>query len=202
MLEGINNIFNRINEIQNVGKNLTENFKPEKVKEFENLYNEAISKTSGENDSKQINEVHPYLQKQENNVLSNIDSNEKKILISDAVKNASKKYMISEDLINAVIKNESAYNPLSVSRTGAMGLMQLMPQTALEMGVEEPFSIDDNIDGGTKYLRLMLDKYNGNLDKALAAYNAGPQRVDDANGIPNIPETINYVKQVKKTLFK
>ena len=83
-----------------------------------------------------------------------------------------------------------------------MGLMQLMPKTALEMGVEKPFDISENIDGGTKYLKLMLEKYQGNLDKTLSAYNAGPNRVDEANGIPNIPETQNYVKQIKKILFK
>jgi len=105
-------------------------------------------------------------------------------------------------LIRAVISIESGYDVYSVSRTGAMGLMQLMPKTALELGVEKPFDIEENILGGTKYLKMMLDKYNNDLDKALAAYNAGPHNVDAANGIPDIEETKKYVKLVKKQLLK
>jgi soluble lytic murein transglycosylase-like protein len=211
MIDAINNIYKRISEIQNTGKNLGEELKPEKVREFENSLKEALSKNSTENSSSssvsafsssEKNDIHPYLQNSENKILNSYLDPEKKALISNAVKTASKKYNLSEDLINAVIKVESNYDQFSISNKGAMGLMQLIPQTAYDMGVNEPFDIDSNIDGGTHYLRLMLDKYKGNIDKALAAYNAGPQRVDEAGGVPEIPETIDYVKKIKNILYK
>jgi membrane-bound lytic murein transglycosylase MltF len=204
MLEAINKIYERISEIRNSGKNLTEDLKPEKVKEFENSLKEALSKNTTETSSVNPveNDIHPYLQKMENEKLSSYIDPMKKELISNAVKTASQKYNISEDLINAVIKVESNYDPYSISNKGAMGLMQLIPQTAYDMGILEPFDINSNVDGGSHYLRLMLDRYNGNIEKALAAYNAGPHRVDEAGGIPDIKETVDYVKKVKNILFK
>ena len=83
-----------------------------------------------------------------------------------------------------------------------MGLMQLMPQTALDMGVKMPFDIEQNIEGGAKYLKQMLERYDGNLEKALAAYNAGPHKVDAVNGIPAIDETQKYVAKITKMLNK
>jgi membrane-bound lytic murein transglycosylase MltF len=205
MLEAINKIYDRISEIRKSGKNLGDDLKPEKVKEFENSLNEALSKNTTEKTSVNLtnkNDMHPFLQKSENEKFGTYIDPVKKELISNAVKAASKKYDISENIINAVIKVESNYDPYSISNKGAMGLMQLIPQTAYDMGVLEPFDINSNVDGGTHYLRLMLDRYDGNLEKALAAYNAGPQRVDDAGGIPNIKETIDYVSKVKNILFK
>jgi soluble lytic murein transglycosylase-like protein len=202
MMEGINNIFKRINEIQTNGRNLNTAFKPEMVKEFENMYNEAVSKNTGSSSVSSAEAVHPYLKQKEVSAVSNVDSTENKTLINQAVAAASKKYGITEDLINAVIKVESNYDKKSVSPKGAMGLMQLMPETALDMGVDKPFDVFDNVEGGTRYLKLMLDKYDGSLEKALAAYNAGPQKVDAADGIPDIEETKNYVKQIKKILYK
>ncbi|OHD11076.1 MAG: hypothetical protein A2086_03565 [Spirochaetes bacterium GWD1_27_9] len=204
MIESVNNIYKRMNEIVKGGKNISDSLKPEMIKDFENMYKEAISNS---NTKKEIitDEIHPYLKAnkvQKLDIEDPVIISDKKTLIDNAIENASKKYNISPDLIRAVIKTESGFDPLSVSKTGAMGLMQLMPKTALEMGVEKPFDISENIDGGTKYLKLMLEKYQGNLDKTLSAYNAGPNRVDEANGIPNIPETQNYVKQIKKILFK
>ena len=175
------------------------------MKEFENSLKEALSKNTTETtsvNSVNKNEIHPYLQMNDTSEISNYVDPLKKELISKAVKTASQKYNISEDLINAVIKVESNYDPYSISNKGAMGLMQLIPQTAYDMGVLEPFDIDSNIDGGAHYLKLMLDRYNGNVEKALAAYNAGPQRVDEAGGIPNIKETVDYVKKIKNILYK
>lgn len=197
MIDNINNVYKRIKNIRN-GINNLNNFKPEPVKEFENMYKKAVSNTNSKK-TESIS-IHPYLKNESiDNRITN--TSKKTDIINKAINNASDKYKLSEDLIRAVIKTESNYEQYSVSRAGAMGLMQLMPKTTLELGVDKPFDIYQNIDGGTKYLKKMLNKYNGDLDKALAAYNAGPHRVDKADGIPDIQETINYVKKIKNLLL-
>ena len=112
------------------------------------------------------------------------------------VAEASTQHQIDADFIASVIAAESANNPHAVSRKGARGLMQLMPGTASKLGVKDSFDPADNIDGGVRYLRELLLQYNGDITKALAAYNAGPQRVQQYNGVPPYRETHAYVARV------
>jgi soluble lytic murein transglycosylase len=109
---------------------------------------------------------------------------------------AAKQYRLDPDLIRAIIKVESDFNPYAVSKKGAMGLMQLMPDTAQEMDVVSSFEPSDNIRGGSRYLRKLVDLFDGDLRLVLAAYNAGPNRVLAHNRIPRIAETEKYVKRV------
>jgi soluble lytic murein transglycosylase-like protein len=118
------------------------------------------------------------------------------------IKTIARRYRMDPHLIKAVIKTESGFNRYAVSKRGAQGLMQLMPATARELRVRDPFDPRQNIDGGTRYLRKMMDIFGGNLGLALAAYNAGPNRVQKNNKIPRIPETIVYVRKVLKQYRK
>lgn len=115
-----------------------------------------------------------------------------------AITKASKQFRVEPSLIKAVIRAESDFDHTAVSDKGAQGLMQLMPETANEMEVGDPFNPEENILGGTRYLSLMLDRFRNNLRMALAAYNAGPERVEEYRGIPPFPETRNFVERVLK----
>jgi soluble lytic murein transglycosylase-like protein len=119
-------------------------------------------------------------------------------IIKRTVQKAAAKYNLSPELITAVIRAESNFEVSAVSSAGAQGLMQLMPATAKELGVKNPFDIEQNIDGGTKYLRKMLDRFGGSVPKALAAYNAGPGTVVKYDGRVPYPETRQYVKRVMR----
>lgn len=107
-----------------------------------------------------------------------------------------REHQMDFSLVKAVIKAESAFNPRAVSSKGAQGLMQLMPDTARQLSVDDPFDPYDNLQGGVRYLRQMLDIFNGNVTLAVAAYNAGPGAVQSSHTVPPYPETRMYVKRV------
>jgi len=116
--------------------------------------------------------------------------------LPDLVTAAGNRYHLDPDLVNSVIHAESGFNVKTVSRKGAQGLMQLMPETASKLGVADAFDPEANVDGGTRYLRELLERYNFDLIKALAAYNAGPQRVEQYHGVPPYYETQAYVARI------
>jgi len=122
--------------------------------------------------------------------------------LADVVNQASGRYRLDPDLVNSVIKAESGFNARAVSPKGAQGLMQLMPGTASQLGVHNAFDPQANVEGGTKYLRELLERYNFDMVKALAAYNAGPQRVEQFGGVPPFYETRAYVARVVKDFNK
>lgn len=107
---------------------------------------------------------------------------------------------LSADLLRGVMKQESGFRPCAVSSKGAMGLMQLMPATAEQFGIQDPFDAASNLDAGARFLKQLLNKYGGDIPKALGAYNAGPSKVDSAGSVPAIPETVEYVRQILAAL--
>ena len=122
--------------------------------------------------------------------------------VEKMVREAAERHKVDPALVRAVIETESNWNPAAYSRKGAMGLMQLIPTTALRFGVNDAFNVRQNVDAGVRYLRTLLERYNGNLDLALAAYNAGEGAVDRAGGIPSYRETRAYVHRVQDSYFR
>ncbi len=116
------------------------------------------------------------------------------------VEQVAKRESLSPELLRVVIAHESSFWPCAVSRKGAMGMMQLMPGTAADLGVTHPFDAEENIDGGARYLSYLKERFGGDLRLALAAYNAGPRRVDAYRGVPPIPETVSYVSSILRQL--
>ncbi len=131
-------------------------------------------------------------------------SNKKTDRFNTQIKTASKQYQVDPYLIKAIIMTESSYNPRAVSYRGAKGLMQLMPATAKELGVEDCFNPEHNINGGVKYFSKLLTRFRGNVDLALAAYNAGSTNVRRYRGVPPFKATRLYIKKVNEyyKLFK
>jgi len=117
-------------------------------------------------------------------------------LFDPHIRFACRQYGLDYNLVKAVISAESAFDPAAISPKGAMGLMQLMPGTSRDLGVVDPFDPTQNIEGGVRYLRFLMDRFNNNVVLALAAYNAGPEAVQKHNGVPPYEETRNYVQRV------
>jgi soluble lytic murein transglycosylase-like protein len=122
--------------------------------------------------------------------------------VEKLVREAAERHRMDPALVRAVIETESNWNPKAYSHKGAGGLMQLIPTTAQRYGAYDVFDPQQNIDAGVKYLRTLLERYNGNLDLALAAYNAGEGAVDRAHGVPSFRETRNYVQKVQNAYFR
>jgi hypothetical protein len=118
------------------------------------------------------------------------------------VREAAERHHMDPALVRAVIETESGWNATAKSRKGALGLMQLIPTTAVRFGVNDAFSPQQNVDAGVRYLKTLLERYNGNLDLALAAYNAGEGAVDRAHGVPAFRETRDYVQKVQNAYFR
>jgi soluble lytic murein transglycosylase-like protein len=122
--------------------------------------------------------------------------------IEEMIREVSARYRVDPALVRAVIQTESNWNSSAVSRKGALGLMQLVPGTAQLLGVNNAFDPKQNLDGGVHYLHNLLERYNGDLDKALAAYNAGPGAVDRAGGVPRYRETREYVQKITDSYYR
>jgi soluble lytic murein transglycosylase-like protein len=122
--------------------------------------------------------------------------------LDQIVQQAAERHDLDPALVKAVISTESGWNPTAISRKGAVGLMQLIPATAERFGVGNSFDPAQNVEGGTSYLKSLLDHYNGDLTKTLAAYNAGERAVDQSGGIPAYPETERYVQKVTDAYFR
>jgi soluble lytic murein transglycosylase-like protein len=120
--------------------------------------------------------------------------------LKDYIEEVARREGVTPELLRAIIDRESGFRPCAVSRKGAQGLMQLMPETAAELGVNDPFDPKENIAAGARFLSQLLERYKGDITLALGAYNAGPARVDRFQGLPPIPETLNYVADILERL--
>jgi hypothetical protein len=161
----------------------------EEIDHFESAPAEATAPEPGKNDSAS----RAQMQTPSKSIQSDLN---------EVVRAASGTYHLDPDLVNSVIRAESGFNVRAVSPKGAQGLMQLMPQTASNLGVQNAFDPRANVEGGTRYLRELLERYNFDLVKALAAYNAGPQRVEQYGGVPPYYETKAYVARVVRDFNK
>lgn len=180
MIEDVYNVMSRINEIKNrfgLNKSAVVSTESHGNQTFRDMTDNALSQMN--------NKFNVY---EEGSITKND--------IDGIINYYSRKKGVPASLIRSVIKAESDFKPDAISPKGAMGLMQLMPETAMGLGVENPFNPEENIRGGVSHLKSLLDNYKGDYKLALAAYNAGSGNVDKAGGVPDFKETRDYVKKV------
>ena len=175
-------------------------------KDFSEILNsKKEEKIEKKEDTKPLTEISEEIKpelKEAIELKSKIDLKSQSTNIDELIETFSEKYGIDGDFIKAIIKQESGFNPNATSKKGAMGLMQLMPKTAQSLGVIDAYDPSQNIEGGVKYLKGLLDRFDNNQELALAAYNAGPNAVKKYGGIPPYKETQNYVKAIMATYNK
>lgn len=191
LIKYVDNFNNKINPKTNT-------ITTEKTPKFAEILQESVNDEYKFRDTGASKAVFGSLVKPSNSI-NNTASQVKtysKSEIKNIISQISAKHGVNEKLVNALIKQESGFNPSVVSKAGAVGLMQLMPQTAKTLGVVNSKDPVQNVDGGVRYLKSMMKKYNGNIILALAAYNAGPGAVDKYGGVPPYKETQNYVKNI------
>ena len=166
-----------------------------RISQIENMMSVNHSELRGLNFQKVLDNEQQKIK----NTDSGINSNTKvdgDFSFENIINASAQKYGVDKNLIKAVANVESNFNPNAVSEAGAVGIMQRMPDTAKALGVGNSYNPQENIDGGTKYLKELLNTFNGDVKKAVAAYNAGPQAVKAYNGVPPYKETENYVQKV------
>ena len=165
-------------------------------KEEENPVIQAES-TPQQNENNLIEEIS-----KEPNFKSKLDLKPQEVSIDEIIETISDKYNVDSNFIKAIIKQESGFNKDATSKKGAMGLMQLMPKTAKSLGIKDAYNPWENVDGGVRHIKSLLDKYSNNQELALAAYNAGEGAVKKYGGIPPYKETQNYVKSIMSAYSK
>ena len=198
-LQGISD---KLNAVENANVSNVEN------KDFKTILDEKLSKDNKEVknlpelDKETVSDVVEPEKKEAVNLKSKIDLKAQMTDIDEIVDTFSSKYNIDGDFIKAIIKQESGFNPNATSKKGAMGLMQLMPATAKSLGVINAYNPWENVEGGVKYLKGLMDRFNNDEKLALAAYNAGPNAVKKYGGIPPYKETQNYVNSIMSAYNK
>ena len=212
-INGLDTILNRVQEIERQFDMLSNAFnnisgennafnvpnvrEVEDKQDFQQILNAKELIQEAQDDNIQSDESYINLNRYQGvTTNSRLDNITDRVKINKLIDEYSQKYGLDSDFVKAVVKQESGFNEKATSKCGAMGLMQLMPGTAKALNVNDPYNARDNIEGGVKYLKGLMDRFDGDMKLALAAYNAGPNAVKKYNGVPPYNETQNYVKNI------